>query len=572
VSNIQHQNGSGTVLANFTYSWDAASRLTQKTDNGAATTYAYDTTNQLTGAGTATYSYDLNGNRTMAHYQTGPGNELTNDGTWTYTYDNKGNLVQKSKGPSAETWTYGYDVLNHMVWAKDSQTPGGTVLSLATYVYDVFGNRIEKDTWTVQPGTTLTARFGYDGQTIWVDMDGSNTLQTRYVTGDVADQLFARVTSGAVSWFLTDYEGSVRNLTDSSGNVIDTIAYDAYGNITGESSSAAGGRRKYDGGEADSETGYTFFKERYYNPATGSWTEQDPIAFSAGDTNLYRYASNGPTDWTDPTGLDVRSNKRERFLRFMVEEAKAVMQGGMNFAAGGHPTPPTGWEPGNAFEGGTTGVLNYTGDTGAFECALDWFPGHGGDYTLDCGATICLIFYAAIKDFYRHCWRLPGEQKWRDFARQAVLAENRVLLGSDGLGTSSIVPIRLKKASPEPGVYARWEAQFQEKKWRRDEASIMLSGKATDLAKSVWFAPGFTQAGKPPTWAYLDNDLTSKGRDPVPIFLPFAGPAPAAAPRGWVHPTVSYFELDFEAMDKKAFKMTEATLSDKIEGYFESGR
>jgi len=117
-------------------------------------------------------------------------------------------------------------------------------------------------------------------------MDGSNNLLTRYVAGDVADQVFARVTTGSVSWFLTDYEGSVRNLTDGSGNLTDTIAYDAYGNITSESNAANGGRMKWDGGEQDSETGYDRFNRRFYNPATGSWTEQDPAAFAAGDPIL----------------------------------------------------------------------------------------------------------------------------------------------------------------------------------------------------------------------------------------------------------------------------------------------
>src|SRR5262249_47348345 len=34
------------------------------------------------------------------------------------------------------------------------------------------------------------------------------------------------------------------------------------------------------------------------------WTSQDPLGFAAGDTNLYRYVKNAPTDATDPGGLD----------------------------------------------------------------------------------------------------------------------------------------------------------------------------------------------------------------------------------------------------------------------------
>ena len=65
--------------------------------------------------GTATFSYDANGNRTDPGYVTGSNNQLTNDGVWTYTYDAEGNLRKKSKGASAETWTYAYHNENHLV-------------------------------------------------------------------------------------------------------------------------------------------------------------------------------------------------------------------------------------------------------------------------------------------------------------------------------------------------------------------------------------------------------------------------------------------------------------------------
>ena len=94
---LQHFNGSGGSLANYTYAYDLASRLTTETDNGASPiTYSYDATNQLLGDGTSTYSYDLNGNRTNTGYQTGPDNRLLSDGTWSYSYDSEGNLVKKT--------------------------------------------------------------------------------------------------------------------------------------------------------------------------------------------------------------------------------------------------------------------------------------------------------------------------------------------------------------------------------------------------------------------------------------------------------------------------------------------
>jgi hypothetical protein len=199
ITNLQHLNGSGNSLANYTYTYDLGSRLTTEVLNGTTTTYQYDAANELTNDTAHSYSYDLNGNRNSSGYTTGSANEMTNDGTWAYTYDGEGNLTKKSKGTNAETWTYGYDNDNHMVWAKDSATDGGAATTLATYVYDALGNRIEKDVWT---GATTVTRFGYDGDEVWADLTSANALQTRYIHGDAVDELFARIgAGGTAAWY-----------------------------------------------------------------------------------------------------------------------------------------------------------------------------------------------------------------------------------------------------------------------------------------------------------------------------------------------------------------------------------
>ena len=40
-----------------------------------------------------------------------------------------------------------------------------------------------------------------------------------------------------------------------------------------------------------------------YDPTIGRWISEDPIGFTAGDANLYRYVQNAPTNATDPSGL-----------------------------------------------------------------------------------------------------------------------------------------------------------------------------------------------------------------------------------------------------------------------------
>jgi len=44
---------------------------------------------------------------------------------------------------------------------------------------------------------------------------------------------------------------------------------------------------------------------RNYDPMTAKFLSPDPIGFSGGDSNLYRYVRNNPTKFTDPSGLVV---------------------------------------------------------------------------------------------------------------------------------------------------------------------------------------------------------------------------------------------------------------------------
>ncbi|MDX9715704.1 MAG: RHS repeat-associated core domain-containing protein [Dissulfurispiraceae bacterium] len=53
------------------------------------------------------------------------------------------------------------------------------------------------------------------------------------------------------------------------------------------------------------ETGLYYYRARYYDANTGRFISKDPIGFSAGDVNLYRYVGNNPVNWTDPEGLIV---------------------------------------------------------------------------------------------------------------------------------------------------------------------------------------------------------------------------------------------------------------------------
>jgi RHS repeat-associated protein len=324
LTNQLDKNGSGSSIANTTNVYDNGGRITSEQLNGAApTTYAYDNASQLTGDGHVTPTYDATGNRTNSGYSTGTGNELQSDGVWSYSYDAAGNETYKV-GPGGVTWVYGYDNKNELTSAKEySADPrvyetGYTLLAEVDYKYDAWGNLVERN-YPTGPGSGTDTRYAVDGWdlalagttgntrfNVWADLDGnnSNALLTRYFHGDQRDQLFARQDALTAYWYLTDRQGSVRDVLDSSANVKDAISYDGWGNIVSETNSAYRGEYGWTGRLFDAETDLQYNRARWYDPATGRWMSQDPLGFDAGDSNLYRYVRNQFSSANDPAGMD----------------------------------------------------------------------------------------------------------------------------------------------------------------------------------------------------------------------------------------------------------------------------
>ncbi|MCE9567003.1 MAG: hypothetical protein K8U57_33795, partial [Planctomycetes bacterium] len=326
-TNLTNLDGAGGVLANYTYTYDAADRLTEKIEDGTSTTYSYDLASQLTQDGASTFDYDATGNRTNTGYATDPGNRITTDGVWTYTFDAEGNHTKKSKGTSAETWVYAYDNRNQMISAGDSATDGGVATQQVTYVYDALGNRIENDSW--DGSTTTVQRYGMDGWDpakpspvgnenfdTWVQLDGSNALVRRRVTGVEANEQIARQTAGGVvNWYLTDNQGSVRKVIDNSGSVQATSTFDAYGNLVAGSLTDRFG---FQGMEFDTVTSDYFDRARVYDPSIGRFLGED-VKFPGTGSNAFEYAGNAPTNASDPSGQAVFTQSRQDAQRLIDE-------------------------------------------------------------------------------------------------------------------------------------------------------------------------------------------------------------------------------------------------------------
>jgi uncharacterized protein (TIGR02594 family) len=112
-------------------------------------------------------------------------------------------------------------------------------------------------------------------------------------------------------YYQQDHEGSVTHLLNTSGNVIESYKYDAFGvpaiydaNGTRLSSSAYSNRFLFTGREYANLFGFYEYRARAYHPTLGRFMSEDPKLFDAGDYNLFRYCHNDPMDSTDPMGLE----------------------------------------------------------------------------------------------------------------------------------------------------------------------------------------------------------------------------------------------------------------------------
>ncbi len=266
-------DGSGTVPAPLTqtaYNYDAVGNRTTTDKDSLITTYTTNNVNEYTSivdGGTINPLHDANGN-------------LTSDGTKTFTYDYENRLV--------------------------SVSPGGIA-----YKYDPLGRRIEKNV-----SGTIT-RYFFDGSRVIEERDGSDVVVATYVFGIWIDEILTMERGGNTYYYYHQNSlGSVAAVTDSAGVVVERYEYDAYGNAsvfdgsyTPLIGSAIGNPYMFTGREYDIETGFYYYRARYYDPAWGRFLQRDPLGYVDG-MNLYEYVRGNTLNWTDPDGLKVEICQR----------------------------------------------------------------------------------------------------------------------------------------------------------------------------------------------------------------------------------------------------------------------
>ena len=306
LTSLTHRNAVDAVLADYDYTYDLASQLIEESHHGQTSSYEYDPTSQLLKADHSVqadeqYAYDANGNPLDAGVSVGANNKVSADADFDYLYDKEGSLIRKTERATGAFTRFEYDHRKRLTAVEDFDS-SGTSLSRSTFTYDAFDRRIVH---TVDGQVTATV---YSAAAIWADFDAAGDVLARYLPGPWVDEWQARQRPGeGIAWYLADRLGTVRDIADSAGAIVDHIDYDSFGTVVAETNPALGDRLKFTGREFDADTGLYYYRARYYDPALRRFISEDPLGFCAGDGNLQRYVGNSPVNGGDPSGLQGMS-------------------------------------------------------------------------------------------------------------------------------------------------------------------------------------------------------------------------------------------------------------------------
>jgi RHS repeat-associated protein len=252
VSSISDTSGANTV-ASFNYASptprNADEELMSETDTGtpgpSAQSYTYDALHRVTSDNSSSYGYNAQsqlttgpGGATQALYPAGelcwsmanppPGStcSATPSGATAYTFNQEGQRTQ-SAAPSSST-TYAWNEHGELT----STTTGANTVG---YTYNGAG------LLSARTQGSASANF------VWDPVEGTNPLlvddgTNYYIYGPdglATEQI--SVSSGTPDYYLHDQLGSTRALTSSSGAVVSSWTYNAWGQTVATGSGSGGG-------------------------------------------------------------------------------------------------------------------------------------------------------------------------------------------------------------------------------------------------------------------------------------------------------------------------------------------
>ena len=299
------------------------------------------------------YHYDTYGNLTRRIEPNGQ--------TWHYQYDAEYRMVEASHyaqapaaGDNAVALThvcYAYDSMGRRIWKQVTQQGNAPELTVFTWDGDLLQSEeryqghlpgmahaslleLDVEDPSRSYSTPIAQRqhtLGYLANLVPLrrvsylfeanSFIPAAKLETRFEaieqqtgTGQSGDTRYQPL-AAELYYFQTDHLGTPLEVADSDGNLVWVGQYRAWGQLervkdgNGEHASTDNPLR-FQGQYHDEETGLHYNRFRYYDPAVGRFTTQDPIGLMGGE-NLYQYAPN-PTGWVDPLGLSKCCNDKNK--------------------------------------------------------------------------------------------------------------------------------------------------------------------------------------------------------------------------------------------------------------------
>ena len=248
-----------------------------------------------------------------------------------FPYDDNGNLTDD--GSRVLVW----DAFNRLVGVAQ-KSDGAPV---AAYFYLPDGRRSRKVVYSQSnPGVVASeVRSAWDGAQEVEEQSATGVTEATYVWSPVyVDELveFRREAAhplGAGSFYAhQDARCDVVAVTDGSGQVVEKRRYDDFGREEIRDASGAvvaaspsGLEYGFQGRRRDQETGWVYFRARFYDPEVGRFLSRDPVWDAGNVGGWYTFAGNGPVSGRDPFG-DQAANLVELGIKAKAGDPQAIAQ------------------------------------------------------------------------------------------------------------------------------------------------------------------------------------------------------------------------------------------------------
>ena len=154
--------------------------------------------------------------------------------------------------------------------------------------------------------TTAYSYIYASGKLLQEKVTTNGTTETHNFFYDNTGKPYAMQVNGTTYYYVTNLQGDVMGLVDTSGNSVASYTYDPYGKVlTATGALAEKNPLRYRGYYYDSESGLYYLQTRYYDPATRRFVNADAYA-STGQgiigTNMFAYCANNTKNLSDYTG------------------------------------------------------------------------------------------------------------------------------------------------------------------------------------------------------------------------------------------------------------------------------